>query len=154
MMTTASNKQWGLLVFTSIACLIALTFGALFIPGEWYQELNRAPWNPPDFVFGLVWPILYIMIALSGWLIFRLGDTRAKAFWLTQLFLNALWSWIFFGQHWVLIALIDIIVLDIMVLFLVVYCWHKIRAASLLLIPYLMWLTLATTLNAYILLMN
>lgn len=141
-----------------LACLLALGIGGLFIPGEWYENLNRAPWSPPNIAFPIVWSILYILIAIAGWKIFSLpksGNTDLRVLWLSQLVINAIWSWIFFGEHWVLIGLIDIALLIFVVATIIVIAWRRdSHSISYLMLPYLTWLTLASSLNLYILLMN
>ena len=92
-------------------CLSTYLFGGLFIPGEWYEQLNRAPWNPPDIAFPIAWTILYTMIAVAGIKCQQSGDKQLLTLWFIQLFFNAIWSWVFFGQHWVLLGLTNIIAL-------------------------------------------
>lgn len=146
------------LLLCLLACLAALSVGGLFIPGEWYESLNRAPWNPPNIVFPIVWPILYILIAIAGWRIFSLpknGNIDLRILWVSQLITNTLWSWVFFGEHWVLLGLVDIILIDFLVAALIVIAWRRdLKTISYLMMPYLTWLVLATSLNTYILLMN
>lgn len=151
------------LVFCAIACLAAMGFGGLFTPGEWYTQINIAPWSPPNIAFPIVWTILYICIAIAGWRIFNYGTRQLKIIWVCQLACNALWSWLFFGQHWVLIGLIDIALIIILVSLLIVKCWTfsapsknktNLRLCSYLLVPYLMWLMVACSLNSYILIAN
>jgi len=157
-MPETSNKflasRWAVLLFIAI-CFAVSSFGAFFTPGEWYEQLNRAPWSPPNMAFPIVWTFLYLMIAVAGWLIFRYGDTLLKALWVVQLLVNTVWSWIFFGQHWVAIGLIDIVLLSGLVLFMIIEARkQKLPNVAWLLSPYLLWLLLATSLNAYILIFN
>jgi len=143
------------LLLPLIACLITFAFGGLFGPGEWYETLNKAPWSPPNIAFPIVWFILYVFIAINGWQIFSSNITRLKWLWCIQLSVNAIWSWFFFGQHWVLIGLIDIILLNTLLIALIIGCYkHKLTLSVYLLLPYLSWLLLATTLNGYIVLNN
>ena len=136
-------------------CLAVFLFGGLFQPGEWYASLNRAPWSPPNIAFPIVWSLLYVMIAISGWLIFASDHSHLKRLWTIQLILNAVWSYLFFGQHWPFLSLIEIVLLALCVFTLIVASWRSgLRAASLLLIPYAVWLTLASSLNAYIVVSN
>ncbi len=146
-----SEQLW----FYALICLAAFLFGGLFQPGEWYAELNRAPWTPPNLAFPIVWSILYVCIAYAGYLTAKNGDPSLFALWFIQIGLNAAWSWVFFGQHWATLSLIDITVLALVVLAFI------IRSASIkawplvaLMSPYLMWLLLATSLNAYIVIHN
>ncbi len=144
------------LLLCSVGCFAALSFGGLFLPGEWYQSLNRAPWNPPNVVFPIVWTILYIMIALSGWIIAKSGQTTLIVLWWAQLVLNAAWSWLFFGEYWVALAMLDILLILGIVAMLIYKCREQkdLKTAGNLLIPYFIWLCLALSLNAYIWLYN
>ncbi|MEO0367198.1 MAG: TspO/MBR family protein [Pseudomonadota bacterium] len=139
-----------------VACLAAISIGGLFQPGEWYQTLQRAPWNPPGYVFGIAWSILYCMIALSGWIILKSQHASLISLWSAQLIINASWSWIFFGQKWVLIGMLVIALLIIMVGVLIIQCRRQVdlKWAGDLLIPYWLWLCLALSLNAYIWIYN
>jgi benzodiazapine receptor len=141
-------------IFIGISFL-AMGFGSLFRPGDWYASLNLAPWTPPNIAFPIVWGFLYLIIALAGWTIFSHDDSRLKQLWVAQLLINAAWSWLFFAQHWVAIALIDILVLDLLVSLLVAWCFKAaLKSAAWMLMPYLCWILLASTLNIYVLLMN
>ena len=138
-----------------IACLLTFAFGGLFIPGEWYESLNRAPWSPPNIAFPVVWFVLYIFIALSGWQIFSSNHKPLKILWSIQLLVNAAWSWVFFGQHWVALGLVNIAALVVILIFLIALCLKKsLTLSSALLTPYLAWLLLALSLNGYILIYN
>lgn len=149
------EARWQLLPIFLVVCFLVFAFGGLFQPGPWYQALIIPPWTPPNIAFPIAWSILYLFIALAGWLIFASGNRPLQILWISQLVLNGLWSWIFFGEHWVLLGLVDIILIDILVINLVL----KTRRAGLnwaaaLMSPYLIWLLLATSLNAYIFLAN
>lgn len=150
------NKKalWWLPLFFLI-CYGVAAFGAMFPPGEWYAELQRAPWNPPNIAFPIAWSILYACIAVAGWIIFALGTKPLKMLWCLQLIFNALWSWLFFGQHWILIGLIDLLLVLTSVWLLLRGCLRaRLKIAAWLLMPYFLWLSLAATLNAYIYLYN
>jgi len=135
-----SYKQLPIFV---ILCALAMGFGGLFMPGPWYESLQKAPWTPPNIAFPIVWSILYIFIAISGWLIFAYHNTKLKWLWSIQLVVNTAWSWIFFGQHWVLIGLIDLIILDILVLMMIANCFkQQLKTAAILMIPYIGWLAM------------
>ncbi len=150
-----STKQWLLLPVFILICYTVAYAGAFFEPGAWYEDLKRAPWSPPNIAFPIVWGILYLFIAISGWLIFNYEITKLKALWVIQLILNAAWSWVFFGQHWVAFALIDLLLIVTTVSILIVLCWrHQLKISAFLLIPYLLWLSIATSLNTYIFIAN
>lgn len=149
------NAQWQKLPLYLALCVAALAFGGLFTPGEWYESLNQAPWTPPNLVFPIVWTVLYVFIAIAGWQIAKTGNQTLLVLWYAQLILNALWSWIFFGQYWVTLALVDIVAISGLVLMLIIKsAQSKLTSVVFLLIPYLVWLCIATSLNAYVLLNN
>jgi len=148
-------REWRSLVLFFLASYAVFAFGGLFQPGDWYQSLNKASWSPPNIAFPIVWLILYAFIAIAGWLTYINGNIRLTKLWGAQLIINGLWSWIFFGQHWVLIGLIDLLLLVILVVSLIVGAISSgLRSCAYLLIPYLLWLVLATSLNVYILIFN
>lgn len=154
-MSSSNSNQWHLLIFCSALCIAAMAMGGLFMPGQWYVDLNRAPWNPPNYVFPIAWTILYTMIAIAGWLIFKQPNKQLKALWLLQLLFNATWSWVFFGQHWVLLGLINLLILVILIAVLLFKSHQqKLKIIAWLLTPYFLWVLLASSLNAYIWLYN
>ena len=122
----------------------------------WYQGLQKAPWNPPDFVFGPVWTLLYIMIALSVWTIYLSKGKKALCYTLfgVQLFFNMVWTLCFFALQSPLLALVDIVILDVHVLATIVVFARVSRIAAWLLIPYFLWILYATSLTIYIYIMN
>lgn len=139
-----------LLVFFVIVFAVA-AFGALFTPGEWYQTLSKPAWNPPNWIFGPVWTVLYVMIAVSGWLVWQQdGNALAVRLYALQLVLNAAWSWLFFGMHAIGLALIDVILLLLVIVAAIVVFWPLSRIAAGLLVPYAAWVAFATLLNAAI----
>ncbi|MFT5573115.1 MAG: benzodiazapine receptor [Cryomorphaceae bacterium] len=138
-----------------LACIAAMAFGGLFSPGEWYTSLNRAPWSPPDIAFPIVWSILYVLIGFAGWLIGRSKSKFLLKLWLWQLVLNALWSWLFFGLQWFTVALVDLLIITALVGLLIYRCLQqRQKTAASMLIPYLIWLIVATSLNVYVVAMN
>ena len=139
----------------ALACFAVFLFGGLFRPGEWYESLNKAPWSPPNIAFPIVWTMLYISIAIVGHQIAQSKATTLLKLWWIQLAVNAIWSWIFFGQHWASLALLDICLLALLVAWMIIACWrNKLKRASILLAPYLAWLLLASSLNGYVVLHN
>lgn len=132
----------------------------------WYADADKAFWNPPNWVFGPVWTVLYGLMAVAAWLIWRQraerpAETRvALGVYIGQLVLNAVWTPIFFGLYPVIgspalwIALAIIVALDVMVLITMLRFWPVRRAAAVLLIPYWAWVLYATTLNLALALLN
>lgn len=137
--------------FTVFAVLVALaaSSGSSFRPGEWYAALNKPAWTPPNWVFPVAWTALYAMIAVAGWLAWKArGWTAAIAIWAIGLFLNAVWSYLMFGRHDILLALVDIAALWLAIAAFIVAAWPLDRRASGLFLPYLAWVTFAAGLNA------
>lgn len=150
-------RQIGALAVFLALTAAAASFGALFRPGAWYQGLAKPAWTPPNVVFGPVWTVLYIMIAVAGWLAWRAnsrGRSAALVLWAVALALNAAWSWLFFGQHAIGWALVDIGMLWTAILAFVVVASQPARVAAWLFVPYLAWVSYATALNLAIWLMN
>jgi benzodiazapine receptor len=130
---------------------IAGMFTAKAVP-EWYASLNRPSYNPPDWLFGPVWTALYILMGISLFLIWKLdaGKERnlAMLFFLLQLLLNFGWSFFFFYFKMIGVALFEIIVLWIIIVIMLILFYKLKPLASYINIPYLLWVTFATMLNA------
>jgi tryptophan-rich sensory protein len=119
----------------------------------WYADLSKPSFNPPDWAFGVVWPILYVMMGISVFLIWNkgIGNNQAKValgMFVFQLVLNGLWTPIFFGLHMMSLALTEIILLWIAILMTIIAFWRISKAATYLLIPYILWVSFAIALNA------
>jgi tryptophan-rich sensory protein len=141
------------LVVFLVVVFIAASFGAIFQPGAWYAGLEKPAFNPPNWVFAPVWTVLYVLMAVAAWLVWReRGSVAAAAVplaaWLVQLVLNALWSWLFFGQHEMGLALVDITALWFAIVVTIALFWRVNHLASWLLVPYLAWVSFAMLLNA------
>ncbi|HEX2493005.1 MAG TPA: TspO/MBR family protein [Steroidobacter sp.] len=140
-----------LLVFISAVALVA-AFGAQFEPGTWYSQLQKPVWNPPSWVFGPVWTLLYLAMAVAGWLVWRKARAVTPALQLCglQLIANGLWSWLFFGLHRPDLALVDIAVLFGLIVGFILAARRYSAAASWLFVPYAVWVGFAAALNAWI----
>jgi tryptophan-rich sensory protein len=116
-----------------------------------YMQLVRPDWAPPSFLFGPVWTVLYALMGIAAWLVWRVGGFRAArsalTLFLVQLALNALWSWLFFGWHRGALAFADILVLWALIVATLVAFWRIKPFAGVLLVPYLLWVSFATALN-------
>ena len=139
-------------------CFLPSVVGIWHRPDEWFRELARPPGNPPDWVFGPVWTVLYTLMGVALWLASGSGP-RAElrlplALFATQLLLNAAWSWLFFGRHAIGWALADLILLTLLVGVTAVLFRRHSLASSILLGPYLGWLVFAGYLNAGYWLLN
>ena len=121
----------------------------------WYQGLNKPAWNPPGWLFGPVWTVLYILMGIAAWLVWRQGWDNpqvqvALAIFGVQLLLNLFWSLIFFGLHSPGWAVLEIVILWGFILATTIQFYRLEPVAGLLLIPYQLWVTFATVLNATI----
>ena len=148
-----------MIAFIVILALVVLTslFGAIFTPGAWYAELEKPALTPPGWVFTPVWLVLYLMIAISGWLVWIRTATLkhpAVMLWGAQLILNALWSFLFFGLENPAAAFVDILALLVLIILFIIYSFPVSRTASLLFIPYALWVAFAAYLNLGIVLLN
>lgn len=142
-----------LLIFFGIAFTPTL-IGTAFQPDVWYETLNKPSWDPPRWLFGPVWTVLYTLIGYAGYLAWcsSIGRARRAAFWIyaAQLLLNALWTPLFFGLHSPGLALVNIVAQWLVILLNIVAFYRIKAAAGLLLIPYLLWVTFALVLNGTI----
>ncbi len=124
----------------------------------WYESLHRPPLTPPDWIFGPVWTVLYVMIALSIFLFVkkRKTETGLAIYLLIALHLitNLSWTAFFFGLQSPGLALIDIFVLDVSLILMLYYFWKTSRTASILLWPYVLWVLFATYLNGAFYILN
>ncbi len=137
-----------------------LAIGSYFtrrgVPSDWYQNLNKAPWTPPGWVFGFAWST--IMICFSIYLAYLWPITEDKSLFVTlfivQWVLNVSWNPTFFYYHHVVTGLIIISLLTLLVAFFLLYYWPDLPFKSLLILPYLIWLLIATSLNGYVCMHN
>jgi len=153
-MTTMTKQQQILGLFGWLGLCFAASFvGAIasIQAQSFYGQLSQPLWAPPDWVFGPVWSVLYAMMAIAAWLVWRgggfLANRKALSFFLAQLLVNSLWSWLFFAWRLGALALVDILILWLLIVATIVYFWRSNVLAGTLLIPYLLWVSFATGLN-------
>ncbi|MEU7985517.1 TspO/MBR family protein [Streptosporangium canum] len=150
MVIAQQPKRWaGLPVFAVALVLVAVvgSLSAVNADGE-YLALERPPWAPPQWLFGPAWTVLYIMIAVSGWLAWSArGWTPALGVYAAQLVLNAAWTPLFFGAGRYGLAFAEIVVLWAAIAATIVLFRRISRVAAWLLVPYLLWVTYAASLN-------
>ncbi|HYH79769.1 MAG TPA: TspO/MBR family protein, partial [Longimicrobium sp.] len=119
--------------------------------GTFYQQLSRPDWAPPASIFGPVWSVLYLLMGVAAWLVWRergfAGARPALGLFLLQLLANALWTWLFFGWRQGALAFGEILVLWILIVATLVAFWRVRRLAALLLLPYLGWVSFAAFLT-------
>lgn len=147
------NKQIvGLVAWLALSFVAATLGGAASIQaGPFYMQLARPVWAPPAGLFGPVWTVLYALMGVAAWSIWRIDGFRAArpalVLFLVQLAVNALWSWLFFGWHLGGWAFADVVLLWVLILATLVAFWRIERLAGALLIPYLLWVSFAAVLN-------
>lgn len=122
---------------------------------DWYIRLNKAPWTPPGWVFGVAWTTIMICFSIYLVVLFeKLNTPKTKTLFAIQVFLNVSWNYIFFNKHLILLGLINIVLLTILVFYFFFNYRREMKNSSMLLFPYMIWLLIATSLNAYILFNN
>jgi benzodiazapine receptor len=134
----------------------AFTFSS--IP-NWYAHLNKASFNPPNWVFGPVWLTLYTLMGIAAFLIWEKRKTNKQTkialnMFIFQLILNSLWSIVFFGAHQIFFGLAIIVVLWLAILATIVKFRPISKTAAFLLLPYLLWVSVATSLNYFVFILN
>ena len=138
---------WLILAFAAAAIAASASIEAR----AFYDQLVQPGWAPPPWIFGPVWTVLYAMMAIAAWLVWRSGNLRthriALALFVVQLALNALWSWLFFAWHLGALALAEVVLLWICIAATLVAFWRVRWLAGALLLPYLMWVSFAAFLN-------
>ena len=139
----------GIVIATEFLPALVRLFGA---PDwdPWYGSLVKPPWTPPDWVFPVVWPTLYLLMAVAAWLVWRAGRERSRgalALYAVQLAVNASWSWIFGGLKSLFGGFLVILVLWALLVPMIAAFRRHSRVAAVLLLPYLAWVTFAAVLN-------
>ncbi|OOG46815.1 TspO/MBR family protein [Rhodanobacter sp. C01] len=151
---TAGLIGWLLLSFAAAAIgAMASVQAAAF-----YRRLAQPWWAPPASVFGPVWSLLYVLMDIAAWLVWREGGWQrrrgALALFVLQLAVNALWSWLFFGWHRGALAFADIVSLWLLIVATAIGFWRVRPLAGALLLPYLDWVSFAVALNCAVWLLN
>ena len=151
-----NKTRFSLIIWIVALIAIGGVIGSLTKPeiNSWYSALHRSTLTPPNYVFPVAWTILYGMIGACGWLIWRELSfpklTAIKTLYVAQLILNWSWTPLFFHYHLTGFSLVVLVAMDILVCVLIWLACRKIKAVSLLMIPYLSWILFATYLNFYI----
>ena len=114
---------------------------------SFYAQLSKPSWAPPAWVFGPVWSVLYGLMGVAAWLVWRSGNEAALALFGAQLAANALWSWLFFAWHRGALAAAEVLVLLALIVATMLAFWRSSRLAAVLLLPYLLWVGFASVLT-------
>ena len=144
------SSKFSVFIYVILALIIGGLASSNTADDLWYQALNKSSLNPPGYVFGIVWPILYLLMSISA---FRTFD-ETKDLFLIQLLFNALWSWIFFAFQMPFVALLNIWLLIYLNIKINLKMFYQDKLSGLLFIPYVLWLFFASYLNLFIVLNN
>ncbi|MBT8126636.1 MAG: tryptophan-rich sensory protein [Gammaproteobacteria bacterium] len=153
MVSQSKQRQILGLVGWLVVSFVASAVGAVesINAKSFYSQLAQPIWAPPPWLFGPVWTVLYALMAIAAWLVWRSGGFRsnriALSLFLVQLALNALWSWLFFAWNRGALAFADIVLLWVFIVATLVFFWRVRPLAGSLLIPYLLWVSFASALN-------
>lgn len=152
-------KYFKILIF-----FLIVNFGALGIGGwlmnngpqtQWYSELNKAPWTPPGWIFGVAWTSIMLCFSIyMAYLILSQNTSKLKILFIIQLVLNVSWNYVFFNQHLIGLGLVIIFLLTLLVFYFLIEYRKQLKRKSILILPYFLWLCIATSLNLYIVLNN
>ena len=157
-MNSRSRNALSLLAFVAVTFAVAGIGGGATTPAirsGWYGSLRKPAWTPPDAVFGPVWALLYTLMAVAAWRVWRkCGLSGAHAWWTFQLVLNLGWSLLFFGARRPCLALAELVLLWLAISATIVSFRAADRRASALLLPYLAWTSFALALNVAIVRQN
>ena len=149
--------------YLSLGLILLVTFAASGIGGfvtssfkePWYSEIILPTFNPPSWVFGPIWTVLYILMSVAIWIVWsKTSNKKILQLYFVHLFFNAIWSVIFFGFHQIFIALIDLGIILIFIIWLMKIYYQINKISFLLMMPYLLWSTYALVLNTTIFYLN
>ena len=144
------EKKIKLVIAVILAAMIGSLASTQASSDLWYLSLNKSQLNPPSYVFGIVWPILYVLMMISAYLAYK----KIYEIFLIQLAFNAAWSWLFFRFQMPLISLIDIYLLVALNLYITALMYRENKLAFILFIPYVLWISFASYLNLFIVINN
>jgi translocator protein len=148
--------NWLLLIVFIVACNLIGAIGAIWTSadGDWYKNINKPNFNPPNWIFGPVWTLLFTLMGIALYLVWvaPASGARTTALFLfgVQFVLNVLWSYLFFGINSPLFSLIEIFVLLVFILITGFYFYFVNRFAGYLMVPYFLWVSFASILNYYL----
>ena len=144
------SSKFSVFIYVILALIIGSLASSNTADDIWYQALIKSPLNPPGYVFGIVWPILYLLMSISAFRTFN----ETKNLFLIQLLFNALWSWLFFAFQMPLVALLNIWLLIYLNIKINLKMFYVDKLSGLLFIPYVLWLFFASYLNLFIVFNN
>ena len=142
------TRYVSLVIFLLIAVGGGLLIGANNVPGEWYDGLQKPWFNPPNWIFAPVWTLLYVLIGIAGWLVWRRQDRPALTLWFLQMGLNFAWTPVFFGANLLGPALAIALAMLAASIAFALRAWTVERRAAWCFAPYIAWVAFASLLNA------
>jgi tryptophan-rich sensory protein len=150
---------WPIVIAGSLALVTATIGGTITVLDDWYYSLAQPAWAPPGYAFGIIWTAIFAMIALAGVFAWERAPTRRDVeitigLFALNGFLNLMWSFIFFRMQRPDLAFYELIALWLSIAALIWFCGRFSRAAALLLVPYLIWVTIAGALNWHVVQLN
>ena len=148
-----------IIIAATLALVTAMVGGSITVLDSWYYSLQQPSWAPPDYMFGIIWTTIFALIAMAGFLGWQKAPSRRTAEIMLGLFalngfLNLSWSFLFFRMERPDLAFYELIALWLSILALIIFCGRFSKSASLLLVPYLVWVTIAGMLNYQIIALN
>jgi translocator protein len=149
------GRYVSLILFLLLVLGGGLAIGGLTTPGPWFAALAKPSFNPPAWLFGPVWTVLYVLIAIAGWRVWQRDRSGwPMKFWGAQLALNFLWSPVYFGAHQIGLAFVVIILMLAAIVAFIATAWRQDRVAAWLFVPYAAWVAFASVLNGAIWVLN
>ena len=149
--TESSNiRKYSIVISVILAAVLGSLASTNSGTDSWYLSLNKSELNPPGYVFGIVWPILYVLMMISAFLTYK----KVFVVFNIQLIFNAAWSWLFFRFQMPLVSLLDIYLLIVMNIYILKLMYHESKIAFLLFLPYVLWISFASYLNLFIVINN
>lgn len=153
--TGRKRSLWLLPAFIIVVAGIGFLIGGLIRPDAWFATLTKPSFNPPAWLFGPVWAVMYVLIAIAGWRTWTSDEEGVRTTsWTIQLFTNYSWTPVFFGLHAIGGALAVIIALLVQIVIFIGISWRNDRTSALLFFPYAAWVLFASVLNLRIFMLN
>ncbi len=141
-------QEWLPLGGFLLATFAAAASGAIFTPGAWYERMSKPSWNPPNWLFAPAWTVLYILMAVAAWWVWKVDGFGLPIWlWVVQLVLNFAWSWLFFGRKRPDLAFYELVAMWLAIVATTVAFAGVRTDAALLMLPYIAWVTFAGVLN-------
>ena len=149
------NRYVSLILFLILVLGGGVALSGLTVPGAWYASITKPAFNPPAWIFGPAWTVLYILIAVAGWLVWQRDRTGLPMkLWWAQLALNFMWTPVFFGAHQIGLAFLIILLMLAAILAFIGTEWRQARVTACLFAPYAAWVAFAAVLNGSIWALN